>query len=78
MKAVLEITIIIPLVFISFFSISFIGCYFRYGNIKDGKRSWLPSKKAFKKAGGTGFWAVILYIVYELVMLAKMFLSQSL
>ena len=60
--------IMIPVVFLGFFIISFIGCYFRYANIKDSKRSWSPSKKAFKKARGTGFWAVILYIVYELAL----------
>jgi len=68
MEIILEMAVMIPAMFIIFFTISFIGCYFRFPNIKDGKRSWSPSKKAFKKAVGTGFCGVVLYIVYELVL----------
>lgn len=62
----LDIPIMIPFVF--FFVISFIGCYFRYPNNKDGKRIWTPSKESVQKARGTGIWAVVLYLVYEIVL----------
>ena len=55
-------------VFITFFVISFIGCYFRYPNKKNGKRLLLPSRKAVKRASGTGFWATVLYLVYQFVL----------
>lgn len=71
LKLIIEFLIMVPFVFILFSLISFSGTYFRYPNIINGKRVLKPSKEALIKALGTGKWAIVLYLIYEVYKLIK-------